>query len=176
MNKINVKEIIRPSLTLFIICVAAALALSLSNLATADKIAENELNTLKTAMHQVLPAEKYTQVKIDNSDGDTALYKASGAAGTAGYTALCTKTGYGGKIKVMVGIDTGGAVKKVAIISADDETPGLGQNVKTDEFLSRFENVSNASRVDAWTGATISSTAVKDAVNQALELYNQYKD
>ncbi|MEE1018899.1 MAG: FMN-binding protein, partial [Acutalibacteraceae bacterium] len=86
------------------------------------------------------------------------------------------KTGYGGKIKVMVGIDNGGTVKKVAIISADDETPGLGQNVKTDEFLSRFENVSSASGVDAWTGATISSTAVKGAVNEALELYNQYKD
>ena len=176
MNKINVKEIIRPSLTLFIICIAAALALSLSNLATAKKIAENEQKTLDNAMQQVLPAEKYTQVEIDNSDDDTALFKASGSAGTVGYTALCTKTGYGGKIKVMVGIDNSGTVKKVAIISADDETPGLGQNVKTDEFLSRFENVSSASGVDAWTGATISSTAVKGAVNEALELYNQYKD
>ena len=58
MNKINVKEIIRPSLTLFIICIAAALALSLSNLATAKKIAENEQKTLDNAMQQVLPAEE----------------------------------------------------------------------------------------------------------------------
>ena len=176
MNKINVKEIIRPTLALFTICIAAALALSLSNLATADKIAENEQNTLSEAMRQVLSAEEYTQVKTDIADGDTALYKASGPSGTVGYTALCTKTGYGGKIKVMVGINNDGTVKKVAIISADDETPGLGQNVKTDDFLSRFEGASNASGVDAWTGATISSTAVKGAVNEALELYNQYKE
>ena len=176
MNKINVKEIIRPSLTLFIICVAAALALSLSNLATADKIAENEKKTLSVAMQQVIAADKYDEIETDNADGDAALYKASDSSGTLGYAALCTKTGYGGKIKVMVGIDNGGTVKKVAIISADDETPGLGQNVKTDEFLSRFENVSDASGVDAWTGATISSTAVKGAVNEALELYNQYKE
>ena len=176
MNKINIKEIIRPTLTLFIICIAAALALSLSNLATADKIAENEQNTLSDAMRDVLTADIYDAVEIDSNGGDTALYKAVSGSETVGYTALCTKNGYGGKIKVMVDINNDGTVNKVAVISADDETPGLGQNVKTDDFLSRFEGVNSASDVDAWTGATISSTAVKGAVNEAIELYNQYKD
>lgn len=171
MMKINIKEILRPTLTLFVICLVAALALGFSNLATAEKIAENERATLNEAMKQVLPAENYDEVTLSESSADTALYKAMGKDGNlAGYTALCTETGYGGKIKVMVGIDKDMTVTKIQIITADDETPGLGQNVKTDTFLSRFEGVKNGDEADAWTGATISSTAVKKAVNHALEL------
>lgn len=171
MSKLNIREIIRPTLTLLIICVAAALALSVSNLVTAEKIAENEKIKLQSAMQEVLAADVYEPAKLDGADDDTAFYTAKKGGEIVGYTALCTKTGYGGKIKVMVGITTNGAIQKLAIVSADDETPGLGQNVKTDEFLSRFENQSDASSVDAWTGATISSTAVKDAAAEALELY-----
>ena len=172
--KINPKDILRPTLTLFIICIIAAAALSVSNLVTADKIAQNEQDKLQTAMQQVLQADDYEQVALENVDDDTSFYVASQGATTVGYTALCTKTGYGGKVKVMVGIDTQGVVKKIAIVSADDETPGLGQNIKTDEFLSRFNDITDANSVDAWTGATISSTAVKDAVTQALELFALY--
>ncbi len=135
MNKINVKYIIRPTLTLFIICVAAALALSLTNLVTADKIAENDQQKLTEAMQAVLVADSYDEIEMEESSDDTALYEAKTGASTVGYTALCTKTGYGGKIKVMVGIGLDGTVQKIAIVSADDETPGLGQNIKTDEFL-----------------------------------------
>ena len=175
MKKINFKDVFIPTLTLFIICIIAALALSISNLATAQKIADNEQEKLNEAMQQVLKADGYEKIQIKSDDSDTSFYKASSNGETVGYTALCTKTGYGGKIKVMVGIDKNGTVRKIAIVSADDETPGLGQNVKTDEFLNRFNDITDANSVDAWTGATISSTAVKDAVNQAIELYNTYK-
>lgn len=175
MSKINIKEIIRPTLTLFIICVIAALSLGLSNLATAAKIAENEQDKLNDSMKQVLDADTFNEIEFDGKDSDTMLYEAKKGADKVGYAALCTETGYGGKIKVMVGISNDGTINKIAIVSADDETPGLGQNVKTEAFKDRFIGISDVVAVDAWTGATISSTAVKNAVNHALELAKAQK-
>ena len=77
----------------------------------------------------------------------------------------------------MVGIKLDGSINKIEIVSCDDETPGLGQNIKTDDFKSRFEGLFGTltvgEDVDAWSGATISSTAVCNAVNAALELYSE---
>ena len=172
--KINFKDVIIPTITLLIICVIAGAALGFSNIITKDKILENENQKLSDAMQNVLPADEYKQIEIDGADDGTALYNAISGGNKIGYTALCTKTGYGGNVKVMVGIELSGTVKNVAIVSADDETPGLGQNIKTDEFLSRFIGINDTVAVDAWTGATISSNAVKDAVTEALSLAKTY--
>ena len=70
------------------------------------------------------------------------------------------------------------------LVQSNEETPGLGKKVEaavfTDQFAGRnaeshftTEAASGANDVsiDAVSGATISSAAVADAVNQACEIY-----
>ena len=100
-----------------------------------------------------------------------ALYQ----AGDAGWVVEVTPSGFGGTIDMMVGVGTDGVVTGVSIISMS-ETSGLGSNASRDTFRGQFVGASGSVAVtkdngdiDALTGATITSRAVCDGVNAALE-------
>lgn len=76
-----------------------------------------------------------------------------------------TKKGYAGDIKVKVGVKN----NEITSIDVDEgeETPTIGGTAiskLTDEILNR-----NTTNVDVVTGATLSSTALIEAINEALE-------
>ena len=69
-----------------------------------------------------------------------------------------------------------GAVSNISI-DASTQTTGIGSKVADDSFASGFVGwnggeVSNGSPVDALSGATYSSNAVFNAVNAAIDCYN----
>ena len=173
------KEIIVPSATLLIICIVATVLLGFTNFFTADIITKLETETQNTAMQEVLPAEGYT--KTEGKE----IYTAEKNGAVAGYILITTAKGYGGDIKVMTAVDPTGKILAVNILSATDETPGLGQNVTKEDFFSQFKNLSGEisvvkngansadNEINAVTGATISSKAVTKAVNEALALYSE---
>ena len=89
--------------------------------------------------------------------------------------------GYGGDIVLYVGVGTDGTVNGVSILEIS-ETPGLGmkaesvilpqmQGVQTDAFsFSKIKDDANPDNViDAISGATITTKAVTNAVNGALD-------
>ena len=173
------REIIVPSVTLLVICIVATVLLGVTNFFTKDLIAKIDAETQEKAMQEVLPADKYN--KVEGKEIFTA--EKNGAA--AGYIFVTSEKGYGGDIKVMTALDPMGKILAVTILSASDETPGLGQNVTRDKFYLQFNNLedevtvvkngadSKKSEINAVTGATISSKAVTKAVNSALKLYNE---
>ena len=171
-NKV-VKEIVIPTVVLTVICFVAALALSATHIFTKDKIAENEQAKKIEAVETAVPADEYEEKSLN---GKT-YYIAKSNGETVGYAFEGEAQGYGGKISVITGIDVSGEILSVEIVSCADETPGLGQNVASDEFLNRFEGISGevviGDNVDGWTGATISSKATASAVNDALKLFEQ---
>ena len=62
-------------------------------------------------------------------------------------------------------------------VDASTQTTGIGSKVADDSFASGFVGwnggeVSNGSPVDALSGATYSSNAVFNAVNAAIDCYN----
>ena len=173
------KEIIVPSATLLVICLVATLLLGVTNLLTAGQIAKLEEETKIAAMNEVLPAEDYTQTEGKE------IYTAVKNGVVAGYIFVTGAKGYGGNISVMTAVDPAGKILAVSILSASDETPGLGQNVTKEGFYSQFlglsgditvvKNGANSTdnEINAVTGATISSKAVTKAVNEALTLYSE---
>lgn len=173
------KEIIFPSATLLVICLVATLLLGVTNLLTAGQIAKLEEETKIAAMNEVLPAEDYTQTEGKE------IYTAVKNGAVAGYIFVTGAKGYGGNISVMTAVDPAGKILAVSILSASDETPGLGQNVTKEGFYSQFlglsgnitvvKNGANSTdnEINAVTGATISSKAVTKAVNEALTLYSE---
>lgn len=92
--------------------------------------------------------------------------------------------GYKDGFDIMVGVKDG-AVAGVAVVSAGEETPGLGTKTNDPAFLSQFDGISGEAKivkqtpaadneVQAVTSATFSSKGVAKAVNIAFAAYEQY--
>ena len=182
MKKFSPKEILVPTIILLIICVVSAALLGGTNMLTKDKIASIEAEAKAEAMQTVMPdAVSFSEAVIAD---ETLEYSQAfdSENNISGYAFTVSENGYGGEIKVMVGINPDGTVSKVAVLSADNETPGLVQNIKKDSFLNQFAGKigfltvtknapSSDTEIQAITSATISSSSVTRAVNSALSYF-----
>lgn len=85
---------------------------------------------------------------------------------------VVTASGYAGEFKVIVRLDEKGKIAEIEIPKEDfEETFGIGSLCREKEFLERFVGLASAAEVkavDAVSGATVTSEAVKDAAIQAL--------
>ncbi len=103
-------------------------------------------------------------------------------------TSFAVKTfsnnGFGGRMELIAGFYINGAVKNFKVTD-HKETPGLGTKVSEDAFRSQFDGFNPKRRIfkvrqdggeiDAVTAATISSRAVVDAIQRAIDAYNHFK-
>ncbi|MBU1995841.1 MAG: FMN-binding protein, partial [Candidatus Omnitrophica bacterium] len=80
--------------------------------------------------------------------------------------------GYGGKIKIIVGVDASNSIVGTKLIS-HSETPSFTKNFPNllDQFAGKdiSGNFKLGEDIDGITGATISSAAVTNAINESLE-------
>ena len=173
----NFVYILRLTLTLLIICAVVAGILAAVNAITAPIIAASKEAKTQAAISAVLPGggEKIDFAGADKSGTVTEVY-----ASDIGYAVKVAPSGFGGAITMMVGIDSNGKVLGISIIS-HAETPGLGavaaQNTdKGVAFREQFAGLvagitigDGENQIDALSGATISSQAIVDGVNAALE-------
>lgn len=177
--KLDAKNVLAPAAILFIICVVVAAALAGTNALTKDRIAQAALAKAEESRMVVLPgAESFEEA----ADGSHYIGKAGG--NTVGYVFETESKGYGGTVRVMTGISAEGDITGVVILS-HSETPGLGANAERESFREQFKQPAanstgiqvvkfqapNEGEIQAMTGATITSTAVTNAVNSAIELY-----
>lgn len=158
-------------ITLFAISAICAVLLGLVNNITAGPIAAANEAATNAAMQAVLPADSYEQVEYTGGNAlVTAVYK----AGDAGYVVQVAPSGFGGNLDVMVGVGADGTCTGVSIIS-HAETSGLGANATKEDFRAQFVGKANVAvtkdggDIAALTGATITSRAVCDGVNAAIE-------
>lgn len=168
------KFILRLTGTLLLITALVAGLLGLVNLLTQDRIAANTAEKALAAMQTVLPAQDYTPLPLTPAQqqaGLTEVYQTE----TGGYVLRLSKNGFGGPIDLMVGVLADGSVSGVSIIS-HAETASLGANCTREAFRSQFVGKSGTlavtkegGQIDALTGATVTSRAVTEAVNLALD-------
>ena len=79
---------------------------------------------------------------------------------------------------MLTGIGTDGKVVGVTVLE-HNETPGMGSKVTGTSFLEQFlgkKSVALGSNIDGITGATRSSAAVTNAVDEALRMFAQLKE
>jgi len=100
-----------------------------------------------------------------------------------GYVVEGFGKGYSSYINLLVSVDKNFTVKKINILH-HAETPGLGDEIEKDYFLKRFEGKTldtlvvikgeTADKVEAITGATISSRAVtEDGVKNGVKMLKE---
>ena len=175
-------EIIVPTAVLTVICLVVTLALSSTNMLTASKIEALAEKTQNEAMAKLINADEFNAKTAVLDDSEIEYNVAVKGGETVGLIFVTEENGYGGSVSVMTAVNTDGTVAAVEILDASNETPGLGQNVTKESFYNQFSGLngdivaakggtanSDNNEINAVTGASISSRAVTNAVNTALD-------
>jgi electron transport complex protein RnfG len=162
-----------PTVILFLICGIIAVALVGTYQVTAPVIEQGEITAANEARKLVLPAgDSFTEVEgINLPDGVSEVYKADN---DAGYVIRSAANGYGGPVTFMIGVGADGSVVAISLFS-HSETPGLGTRVGEEAYLANYLGKVDPQTVDAITGATRTSNALKNALAQALSAYELAK-
>ena len=143
-----------------------------------------ELTKKREAFNEELSAGKVESVSGYNlSDVEiTDIRKAD----KGGYVLTTSGKGYGGAVKIALGVNDAGEIIGIQITDCTNETPGLGQNSSKEEWNGQYKEASTAKEavvnkdkdgakgevveINAISGATITSRAVTRAVDGAMLL------
>jgi Na+-translocating ferredoxin:NAD+ oxidoreductase subunit G len=185
MNK-NIKMI----LVLTVIALLCSSLLSVVNNLTREPILQAVQREKKEALRQVLPDFDNDpfkcRVTISNNQETCVFHIArkNGEFAAAAFEASSDK-GYGGTIKILAGVKNNNTLSGLAILQ-QNETPGLGAKITDEKFKGQFQNKNinqtkwkvkkDGGDIDAITGATISPTAVLDALSEGLKVYTANKE
>lgn len=174
--KKSFNEIIKPVLVLVCICLVVTALLAYINSVTSPIIAKAEEEKTEQAMSEVLcEADGFEKLEIENlPDKVTEVYTATNGAG---YIFMLTTKGYGGDMKLICGMDAEGVIEQCKTLS-HAETSGLGSKTAEDPYRNQYckKSADTLSEVDAITGATISSNAYKNAIEDAFKAYDMVKE
>lgn len=183
--KMDLKAVLRPALTLMIICLIVTVGLAGTDALTKERIAALAAEAEQSARSEVLP----DAAEFAAYDENVFVGKDQTGAVT-GYVIVTESSGYGGKMRVMCGITADGKLCGITVLS-HGETVGLGANCTKEEFRTQFAGplppdgytVYKAGAtppaeggIAALTGATISSNAVVTAVNNAMQVFESIRD
>ncbi|NLK99560.1 MAG: FMN-binding protein [Clostridiales bacterium] len=135
--------------------------------------AETDLSTLDS---------DYAGVTIDD------IIQALDSSGNKiGYIVKSNVRGYSSTISVATGYSLDGVVQGIELLAIND-TPGFGMELTNPEFKDRFSGVqtdhfeltkgsaSKDNDIDVYSGSTVTTTAVVNAVNAGISFLNQNAD
>lgn len=181
------REMVKPTFSLFVICLAVAFALAFVNSITKDTIAQRAIADAEEQRRLVLSeADSFKLLEGWEDKDESGLvleaYEAYSGDTLVGYVFSAFQSGFGGEIPVTVGINNEGKITGVKV-GSNEETPGLGSKTADDAFLNQYKDkdinqefkvvkvpAKDDSEIQAVSGATISSTAVTDAVSASVAL------
>ncbi len=178
-------KIIKLGLILFAITAITGFILGGVYSATLEPIAMAKQQALTKTLEETLPeAQKFIETKQENSDFKN-IYEALDANGNViGHNFVVATKGFGGAIELIVGISND-KITGVRVLS-HSETPGLGaKSAETGKgsFIDGFTNkvlttlrvvkgeAEGKTDISAISGATITSRAITNAVNNVVDYY-----
>ncbi len=175
---------------------------AVTQLATAERIAENQRQALLDSLNALLPPGSYDnaisedtlQLHVPELRADGApltVYRARKAGQpVAAILTTVAPDGYSGDIQLLVGINSDGTLAGVRVV-AHKETPGLGDAIEAERnawilgfagrsLLDPVEGKWGVKRdggvFDQFTGATITPRAVVAAVKRTLLYFRDQRD
>lgn len=176
------KTILKNTWILTVITLVAGVTLGFVYEITKDPIAKAQEAAKQEACREVFPEADTFEIVEQKTDAVDEVYMAVKEGAEVGCVITATsKEGYGGDIQVTVGITSDGMINGISILSIN-ETAGLGMNAKKPEFMGQYagkitdhfyvdKDGGTGEEIAAISGATITSRAVTQAVNTALDYY-----
>lgn len=167
------------ALCLSAVCLVCSAVLAGSYAVTKEPIELAAKAKTTAAIAQVLPefsVEPGEEQFVEFEGARFSFYEVPGV----GYAVVSATGGFGGELKLMVGVTLAGTVHNAVVLS-HSETPGLGAKCQSDEaFAGQFRGFDPAVRklavrkdggdIDAITASTITSRAYTKAVENALKM------
>jgi len=187
------RDMIKPAISLFIICLVTTLCLAVVNSITKDTIADRaQLEAEEQRKFVMSEADSFKKLEGAAEEDESGLiqevYAAYSAQDLVGYVFNAAPKGYGGEIAVTVGVGSDRKITGVRV-GNNSETPGLGSKTANDEFTVQFQEkdissdivvvkrpVSKDNEIQAVSGATISTNAVTRAVRASAALADKLLD
>jgi len=181
------KYIVKPAVTLLVTAVVTVAALSVVEALTREPIKEQKRKTQEAAMREVLPrATEYLEIDVEKTGSISAVYEGYYSSEALddkiliGYVVQLSPEGYSGNIDIVAGLYLGENVIYGIRVLRHTETPGLGARAVEEFFYSRFDGLPlvpltvvrtspGENEIQAITSATITTKAITDAVNEAIE-------
>ena len=180
MNKSSTWEsTIKPVVVLSVISLVVSLLLAIVNSMTAPVIEANEKATTLAAYVDVMPTVS-DATTLDEVTGYTTANVSGVVKAEDGSVAIkAGESGFdGGILTVIMGFDSTGKVTGMWV-DASTQTSGIGSNVSKPDYLAQFDGMDGTQNIvmnqdfDAYSGATISSTALFAAINDCISCYNE---
>jgi electron transport complex protein RnfG len=186
---------LRGIMVLIIFAIVATLIINLAARKTRQDIAANQAAYAMQIIGEVLPSDGYnnephldiiwlSDQALPGSQPPLPAYRARlDQQVTATVMTVIAEAGYVGPIKLLIGIDSRGNIIRVRV-SEHRETPGLGDKIEPEKsaWINLFDGAGpgteadwslrqDGGKIDHISGATITSRAVVQAVQAALEYY-----
>ena len=180
MNKSSTWEsTIKPVVVLSVISLVVSLLLAIVNSMTAPVIEANEKAATLAAYVDVMPTVS-DATTLDEVTGYTTANVSGVVKAEDGSIAIkAGESGFdGGILTVIMGFDSTGKVTGMWV-DASTQTSGIGSNVAKADYLAQFDGMDGTQNIvmnqdfDAYSGATISSTALFAAINDCISCYNE---
>jgi electron transport complex protein RnfG len=183
----------KPTLSLFIICLVTTFCLAFVYGITKDTIVERTEKDAEVQRKMVISqADSFEKLEGWEKDDESGLisqvYAAYSGEKLIGYVFNALPKGYGGEIAVTVGVSKTKKITGVKI-GNNEETPGLGSKTANEVFTGQYtgKDISSSLKVtrvparaeneiQAVSGATVSSRAVTQAVQVSANLGEKLLD
>ena len=167
-------DFVKPILVLSLICLVISGALAFTNSVTDPVILQASAERENNARYEMIPeADGFESLDIDGLPATISeVYRATN---DVGYIFMISTSGYGGEMKIICAIDSGGKLIRNKTLD-HTETKGLGAKVEDAPFADRFNGKDSALEgVVAISGATISSTAYINAIKDAFVAFERIR-
>ena len=180
-----IKKAIHLGGTLLAVTAITGIILGVVEHYTSQAIKQVELAAKNEAFKNVMPiAQTFEAMNKADDDFVIDIVRAKDGSEVVGWCMTVETKSYGGPLQFIAGITKDGTVKAINILSHSD-TPGLGARSTEPEFYGQFTDktqlplkvvkgtASNPDEIAAISGATITSTAVTDGVNAAVNYWSK---
>ena len=178
------KHILKPALSLFLIAAITTALLGFVYRLTLEPIENQHRQTKEITMREIMAgASSFRELEVSKTGSIVRVFEGLNGGNTEGYIIELSANGYSGTIEMMVGISKAENEITGMRILRHSETPGLGAQAVRAAFYNRYNNRElnplrvvkaspGANEIEALTGATITTRAITEAVNEAIEWYN----
>ena len=177
------KYILKPAAVLFITAVITVALLSVIYNLTLEPIENQKRKTREAAMKDVLPnADKFREAQAELTGSMTAVYEGLKDDMLTGFVVMLSPKGYGGAIDLITGISVLTNTLTGMRVIRHTETPGLGALAVKENFYRQYNSralvklsVTRSSPgehdIQAITSSTVTTRAINNAVNEAIQWY-----
>lgn len=180
------KDMFKFAFVLGLVTAAAAAALGIVNRITRPRIEAQQKLALNEGLYAVLPGSQNGCIikwRMEETGVVYTGYAEPDTTGLIGYALPVESKGYSSTIRTLVGLDSSRRIIALEVL-LQQETPGLGtkcEEIRPGEsepwFQKQFEGVSvsqialeqDGGKIDAITGATITSAAITNGVRKAAD-------